>query len=379
VIISNRPKSYKEVIELKTKRLMVLIGSVCLVLMLVVPLVASCASPAPTPVEKRVMKFIYHEPADTWMSLNQWGWWSAKVNELAEERGLPFEFKDYPGEIICKAPDMSEAVEAGTVEAGLIVGPYEAGRRPLETIVELPFTFRDYPSQNKLWHDALDAGLDEYFESFNLKVVCRMWTSPYGVWANTPIPSIDTLKGMKVRAPGGQMTAAVEKMGMVPVSMTVMETYTALQRGTLDGVSLMEPSIISLKLDEVCTYGLRINYAASAGCLAVNLDVWNTLPKEFQDVCLEAGRLQEARNDDLHWNEMVNIAENTAPARGIEIRNITPDEREILVKLTRPQWDEWKEAYGDEFNGLGNKLYDIAMAKVAAEEGLPPTRWMLGM
>jgi len=182
-----------------------------------------------------------------------------------------------------------------------------------------------------------------------------------------------------VRAPGGQMTAAVEKMGMVPVSMTVMETYTALQRGTLDGVSLMEPSIISLKLDEVCTYGLRINYAASAGCLAVNLDVWNTLPKEFQDVCLEAGRLQEARNEDLHWNEMVNIAENTAPARGIEIRNITQDEREILVKLTRPQWDEWKEAYGDEFNGLGNKLYDIAMAKVTAEEGLPPTRWMLGM
>ena len=360
-------------------------GFIIVALILVMVMLAiGCAKPAPAPapapeVEKRIMKFIYHEPPDTWMSLNQWGWWSAKVNELAKEKGLPFEFKDFPSEIICPAPDMSEAVEEGTAEAGLIVGPYEAGRRPLESIVELPFTFRDYPSQNQLWHDALDAGLDEYFESFNLKVVCRQWTSPYGVWANKPIPSIDVLKGMKVRAPGGQMTRAVELMGMVPVSMTAMECYTALQRGTVDGVSLMEPSIISLKLDEVCTYGLRINYAITSGCLGINLDVWKTLPKEFQDVCFEAGRLQEARNEDLHWNAMVDIEKNIAPARGIELRTITPEERATLVKLTRPQWDEWKDKYGSEFNGLGNKLYDIAMKKVEAEKDLPPTRWMLGV
>ena len=39
----------KEVIELKTKRLWLLIGSICLALVLALPLVVACAGPAPTP------------------------------------------------------------------------------------------------------------------------------------------------------------------------------------------------------------------------------------------------------------------------------------------------------------------------------------------
>jgi TRAP-type C4-dicarboxylate transport system substrate-binding protein len=78
------------------------------------------------------------------------------------------------------------------------------------------------------------------------------------------------------------------KLGMVPVTVQFGETYTALQRGVVDGFGW--PTIGPREwgwLEYVKNVIDIPFYARQNTFIVVNLDVWNKLPKKVQDKLID--------------------------------------------------------------------------------------------
>jgi TRAP-type C4-dicarboxylate transport system substrate-binding protein len=112
----------------------------------------------------------------------------------------------------------------------------------------------------------------------------------YHLMTNFPVNSVDDLRGRKILAPGPS-AAWLEGTGAVAVEGGLTTYYTQIQTGVADGVLTILTGAPPYRIHEVAPYitlvGLGVNLT---GGMSINLDTWNSLPADIQEVLLELGR-----------------------------------------------------------------------------------------
>jgi TRAP-type C4-dicarboxylate transport system substrate-binding protein len=177
--------------------------------------------------EKYRFKFATHEPAHSLANRAHWLWWCDRVEQLS---GGAVKFDKFPGEALVKASELYEACRDNVVQGGDFAPAFEAGQIPLGTIKELPFLFKDLDTTHAMWRKFMDAGFNDYFNSFGIHIVSDMSIDPFVFWSSKkwgPIRRLEDLKGCKVRAPGGDISQAIKAMGGIPISIPSPGIYTA--------------------------------------------------------------------------------------------------------------------------------------------------------
>jgi acyl-coenzyme A synthetase/AMP-(fatty) acid ligase len=76
----------------------------------------------------------------------------------------------------------------------------------------------------------------------------------------------------------------VKRLGMVPVSITAPEQYTALERRTIDGILQGPPAITMYKLEEVAKYYFKLPVTTGVTMVTVNNNTWNKLPADIKGI-----------------------------------------------------------------------------------------------
>jgi TRAP-type C4-dicarboxylate transport system substrate-binding protein len=314
--------------------------------------------------EKWRFKFGSHEPAHSLGNKAHWLWWCDRVEQLSSGA---VKFDKFPGEALVKASEMYEACRDNVLQAATYGPAYEAGQITLGGIKELPFLFKDLESTHLMWRKFMEAGFNDYFNSFGIHIVSDMSIDPFVFYSSKkwgPIRRLEDLKGCKVRAPGGDISAGIKAMGGIPISIPSGEAYTAMERGTVDAVTMYESAMISFRIYEVAKYDTRANWIGPGLPVMVNLKTWKALPKDIQDIMLRAG-------EDAYHNLNKEVAtyikdavDPTLQKAGMEIVPLPAAERERMKKAVGPVWDAWLAKNGGVFNGLGKKLFDIVVQTV---------------
>ena len=211
---------------------------------------------------------------------------------------------------------------------------------------DLPYI--TFPENQQKLYAALDDGplrekLAQVADSIGLVPVMysefgyRSFTS-----ATRPISNAASYKGLKVRTTDSPVEVAVAKaLGMNPTPIAWGETYTALQQGTVDGEGNTYSLLNDAKHTEVLKYATDSQHNYSMHVLLINKKFFNKLPKETQDMIMEAGK------EALAWQRQESVtleqaAEKAFEDRGIAIYRLSADERKELIDMTRPVWDEFK-------------------------------------
>ena len=104
-----------------------------------------------------------------------------------------------------------------------------------------------------------------------------------------PPKTLAGFKGMSVRALGG-LGDAMEKLGARKNTVTATEVYLAIDRGTVNAVSFpFTYAHVAYKIDEVASWFTTNLSPGTVDCpTMVSLSAWNKLPKQYQDLMLEA-------------------------------------------------------------------------------------------
>ncbi|WP_119419478.1 TRAP transporter substrate-binding protein DctP [Desertibaculum subflavum] len=189
--------------------------------------------------------------------------------------------------------ELLDLLSVGALEATNMCSSYHPEKHPGYTALDLPFLpFPNGDVQEKV-HEKF------HQHPYILQEMAKWKAKPYMstllpqyefVGRSSPPPkTVEGWKGLRVRAIGG-IGAAMAKVGAIPTSVPAPEVYTMLERGAVDAASF--PSTYAHGSYRTYEVGKWFTSNLSPGTQAcpvmLNIDAWNKLPKQYQDLLMEA-------------------------------------------------------------------------------------------
>jgi TRAP-type mannitol/chloroaromatic compound transport system substrate-binding protein len=142
-----------------------------------------------------------------------------------------------------------------------------------------------------------------------------------GGWFRKEINTVDDLKGLKMRI-GGLAGKIMEKLGVVPQQLAGGDIYPALEKGTIDAAEFVGPyDDEKLGFNKVAKYYYYPGFWEGGPVVhgIVNLEKWNSLPKNYQaaltDACAFANTNMLAKYDMKNPTALKNLVANGAVLR----------------------------------------------------------------
>lgn len=152
---------------------------------------------------------------------------------------------------------------------------------------------------------ALDALQPYWRERINARLIGWMQS---GVGVNiylTAPPLFGTdgmpdLRGLKIRTSPSNREI-LTRLGGRAVQIAVKEIYTALQRGTVDGLAFTTTGVPDLGIDRFIHYRIDPAFLQLAICLQINLDTWNALAPDARRILEEQAIIYERESRDTFF------------------------------------------------------------------------------
>ena len=261
---------------------------VALIVLLSAPLAGGTAS-----AEKfRLTIGAGHPTALVWVGQMK-EFFAAEVKKRVEARtDHEIEWVEAYGGAVAKIGENLEAVQDGLLDVGLPLHQFEITKLFLHCFTNyVPFASGDPKIVSSVGTKIFKSVpyLTEVFEKkYNQKWISGAGADSYHLLTTFPVKTLDDLKGHKIAGAGPNLTW-LEGIA-VPVQSNFNEAYTSFQTGVYEGWFMYVDTTLALKLYEVtkqftwCDFG-----CVYGGSVTVNLDRWNSLPKEVQAVFMEVG------------------------------------------------------------------------------------------
>lgn len=213
---------------------------------------------------------------------------------VAERTDYTVEFIEGYGGAMVGVADTLEGVQFGVIDIGGYCFCFEPSNLPLHAFqVMLPFGTMSPEASVQLARRVYDQVpfMEEAFESrFNQKLLGLIADNGYNLLTNFDWETVDDLRGQRI-AGAGLNLKWLEYAGVVPVQSSLVDAYTSLQTGVYNGWVMFPSGVINFRLYEVANYYAETGFGSITWHgLTINLNRFNNLPAEIQEILVEVGR-----------------------------------------------------------------------------------------
>ncbi len=273
--------------------------------------------------------------------------------QVAKRTADNFRIKLYYGGQLSKSKENLDGISLGAFEAALFCASYHPGKNKPLNVLDLPFLpLGNYEVMRKV-HDAVYAhpAAKKALAQWNAHLYMSSILPQYEYMGKGKPPAkVSDFKGKRLRALGG-LGRAAKAIGAVPTTMPAAETYTALQRGTVDAIGFpFTYAFNAYKLDEVADWYTTNMSLGTVNCpIVFNTDAWAKLPDQYKAL-LEG--LKAAASETQKQAYVTQDKKNLkAWAANPKLTAVKIDEAE-MAEFRRiggqPLWDDWvKENEGE--------------------------------
>jgi len=357
--------------SMKKKRLLTLMGSICLVLVLVALLLPACAKEeapvAPAPAAKPIVwKFAnFGLMVGPWNELPKWFF-----DEIETRSNGRLKCDFYVAEALVPIIEQPEALKAGVCQSTVFVPPYYFSKTPLSGFISYPFVMPgiSLTGEKASSEDGMRVTFsiaDEYYNHPKVQDELAQWDamyiSPHAITqyqmiGNKPLRTVEDIEGLKIKI-GGPYCGIIEAFGGAPCPMSSGECYEALQKGTVDLWTHDTVLFRKYKLYEVSKYFIDDMFLGSTMSIFVTkLSAFQALPKDLQKVVLEVKSEAIAKFAATYYEENA-FSRQVLREKGVEFIYFPATERNKMeAKAKEVAWPEWIE----KANELGLPAQEMA-------------------
>jgi TRAP-type transport system periplasmic protein len=282
--------------------------------------------------------------------------WSQSVEKRTSGR-VQFELVSLP-ELGLQGAETIRVLKTGVVDVTETYGGYVAGELPLIEILELPGIFPNPETAKKAimaWKPMEAKILDE---KANAVLLAMALYPDQAFFSKKPLRKLEDFKGLKTRVHSVALSSLVAGLGGEPLTIPFAETYTALERGTLDAaISGTKPGF-GLRWYEVAKYLVGPISMRPHVALAINKNTWKRLPADIQNILKEeAEKIVEGKAFEAIevWNQE---GIDKSVEKGMEHQPFSPELQATIKDILRtkvvPEWI--KRAGGAEAAKLFNDI-----------------------
>jgi TRAP-type C4-dicarboxylate transport system substrate-binding protein len=341
------------------KKLIVLFLTIVVVTSVLLGLVVSCAepepeptpapAPAPAPKEPVILRLTIPSPAGDKLTVNA----EELGQRFSERTNGAYQIKVYPGEQLVKVPETMDAVRTGAVEMASIGLGIFAGLDP--GLAEVPLLYDNVRANAAACRPSIELYNEILMGKMNQIGLAAYTTGAQEMISKKPVKTLEDWKGLLVGATNPEGAALSTSLGASPVVIMWTECYSNLEKGVVDCVLTSTQWTLISGLTDVADYVTMFYATPTFNTYLLNLDVWNKMPKNVQDILIEEAWRVSDEMANIHINlEKEDI--DTLTSMGMDVY--------ILPKAERDKWKEAVKPYVDEkLAGLGDfgaKIRQIA-------------------
>ncbi len=237
--------------------------------------------------------------------------------------------------------DLHQAVKSGAVDMGMLASAYYASILPEAETMSLshlsPREERDVG-----YHDLLV----ERHKKINMMYIGRnIVAKKYYLYTNKRVDKPQNLKGQKMRT-AGMYTLFMNKLGITGVTMPSGDTYTAVERGLVDGFG-WPSAIVGRGWHEVIKYMLLPGIYSPNTTTCVNLNKYRSLPDHLQKLLLDV-QIDLEPWMWAHFLKIEQIEMQKSKDNGVKFIEFTGDDAKWYVDLAyKVKWDDMAKRIPD--------------------------------
>ncbi len=168
-------------------------------------------------------------------------------------------------------------------------------------------------------------------QRLNIKFLAPQVLGCEGCIAAKPFNTLADMKGWKVTSEGG-MDSIWSNLGLVPVMVNVPDLYESYSRSVVDTVHLLTVPITQMNLSEISKcYREWENFYMLGLPITVNLDLWNSLPADIQDIFIQASKDAATLSIDLD-KKAIDTAWQTMKDAGVDVGYFSAEDTAKFVQ-----------------------------------------------
>ncbi len=267
--------------------------------------------------------------------------WAEELKKRTEGRVTA---KIFPAELLGKVTEMYDMVLKGTCDVGVLISTYYPGRHPLEEAFHLPFLI-PAGAAHPVGKIIREEVYKKFLIPYHYKDMKVLWTGRFEPnvlhLARKPVRTMEDMKGLVIGFPGGKlMPKLIKAVGASPEQVTVVDMYTAMERGMISGQIIPLEAQLAFKLIEITKYVTLLNLGSGSNFVGMRWETWNKIPPTDQKI-IEELSIWAADLQARSWKVATDRTMDICKKRGIEFIELSPEERARWIEAAKPIEEEW--------------------------------------
>ncbi len=260
--------------------------------------------------------------------------------------------------------NQSDQVAAGVTDIGFGLNGVPRGRLPRTLLMDLPLMSpTSYAATNALWA-MLPTHLADDYKGFKvLGLHCHNAGDFF--MRDKKVEKLEDLKGQRIRAPSSQVQALLTFLGATPVTMGPAQIYEGLEKGTLDGISMVYDGVRGFRLEGLLKHAFSAAIYTTCFHLVMNQKKFEGLPADIKKVIDDTtGPAWVKRFPEL-WDRWDEAGRQATAAKGVQVVAVSDQVREQWRAQFKPLIDQ--QIAETEKQGVPNAraIYDEMVKQVA--------------
>lgn len=286
----------------------------------------------------------------------------AFADAFNERCGPDYTIEYYGGEQMLSFPELLDGVRTGAADMGAITPSAHSADEPKLGANEMPFLFNNIDAHIEAVPKLAPLLSGVLEEKFNQKLLCLHNYTAVEMISTKPVKTLEDWDGLLVQAISPSTAALIEAMGGAPVTgVPYTDSYSVLEKGTVEAVITAPAAMRIFSLTDVAK-NVSLSYSVCAlHGFSINLDVWNDLPSNIQDIMLEEAQKSSDGIDQWLKGEWESDFALLADA-GADIYTVPQSEIDRWKAACQPSIDSQMAVLGD-FGVQVMAIADAANAK----------------
>jgi TRAP-type C4-dicarboxylate transport system substrate-binding protein len=225
-------------------------------------------------------------------------------------------------------------------------------------MLELPFLYPETRDINTVTWALID-DINALANDKGYEFLGFGYEGPRSINSVESFDTLDGLKNYKLRIPEAPLYVGMAKaLGAIPTPTAFSEAYTSLQTGVADGMESGPATTYNNKFYEVAPYYVMTRHIVNPCYLAINLDLFNSLPEEYQQVMKDAGK----RATDMMLEDVLASNDDVIAKmkdEGLTIVELAPGEADKFRATLQPFSEEYAESVGPKAVELLGRIHEV--------------------
>ncbi|MDR1028401.1 MAG: TRAP transporter substrate-binding protein [Clostridiales Family XIII bacterium] len=259
----------------------------------------------------------------------------------------------YPAGSLVSSAEAVEGLRNGTIDIAQISSGDAATVIPALNLIEVPGS---YSQANTDYVEGLAPAMREAMDPYGIHFLYPQPGSPSWLFSNLKqITSPDDTKGLKVRASGKYGGLAIERWGGSPVTITLADLTTAMERNTVDVILTPGLGAYSNGWYELEHFITVSDISTLMAMMTISKSLWDQMTPAQQEAVDRAaldGAMHMYEETLKEMEEGMGVME----AYGNELYTLTDAENALFIDALQPLRDEVVAEVGAEAEKLEAEL-----------------------